>query len=133
MPETHTAYMGRLVQLSDEPIEDFIAEVGMVRSLYASAGLSANGLAEHASELREINNELFSRYCDESNTADPTSSQFWFKLIDLGAKAGDVGMSFLDTYGYTRVNRLLAAEYGGAETETVLVLRGIANEVLEKS
>ncbi len=132
MPEAHTSIRGHLVSLYDERIEDFIADTSMVRALHETEGFSETGLSKHAAELRQIGDELLNRFFPDSDTTESVGNTFWAKVLDLSLNSCEVGRGFVDAYAYMRVNRFLAAEFGAAETETTLVLRGIANEVVAK-
>ncbi len=129
MPEAHTSYHGKLVRLSDEPIEDFVNDVQIARTLYDPTELDPEGLGSHTDELKNIVVELEERVTD-NGVQTLYNFGLWGMLIDLSLASGNSGQAFLDTYAYTRTNRFLTAEFGRAETKSTLVLRKITDEVV---
>lgn len=129
MPEAHTSFKGKLLQVSDEAVQDYVAEVGMLRTLYEEAGSTEVVLAEHIRDLKQLDEELVGHF-DDSDNKDH-SVDFWFTIVSLATRSGEGGHAFLQAHGYNRVSRFLAVEFGGRETATTLVLRSIANEVLK--
>jgi hypothetical protein len=127
MPEAHTSYHGKLLRLSDELVEDFVNDVGIAKGLYNPAELDPDGLGAHTDELKGIIVDFEERFLD-----DETSTGLWDTLVNLSLNGGNNGEAFLGAYTYTRTNRFLTAEFGRAETESTLVLRGITNELVDE-
>lgn len=131
-PEAHIFHAGRFIRLSDEPIEDYVAEVNLVRSLHEAEGFSPDGLGNLAQDLRVISDNTTDRIFDSEADLNRGASA-WPVLLELGLESKGAGKDFVNAYVYNRVNRFLAAEFGSAETVSTVALRGIANEVVKRN
>lgn len=129
MAENYAFFNGNVIRMSDDPIQEFVGEVALVRSLYGHGEYMPGSLAEHAGDLTEIATNL----ANTGYAADGTNRQndFWREMVGLSYRDETPGSRFRDAYVYVRTNRILASEFGPAESPTVDVIRSVANGIFK--
>lgn len=110
-------------QLHAQALVDFSGDVSMVRAIHETAGTGSQGLHEHADALRQIGGRLVDRIAERGSGVKANS--VWPTVVDLALSGGEEGAELMDSYSYFRVNKLLDAEFGPAETSTTQLLRKI--------